>query len=144
MGGRWSWIRVLSVSPETAMSRLSGWFDSIRIADKHNVSIVTAQRTHWQQCRLLLSEPLAVNRGSRVHATITFTAHESRSYYIDLDMWVVPDNNINGMEQQVDERTRRRMRWNLAQQTLNYSYAEESAVAGQAAAAWKGVTSAYS
>ncbi|KAG7562686.1 hypothetical protein FFLO_01846 [Filobasidium floriforme] len=103
-----------------------------------------AQRTHWQQCRLLLSEPLAVNRGSRVHATITFTAHESRSYYIDLDMWVVPENNINGMEQHVDERTRRRMRWNLAQQTLNYSYAEESAVAGQAAAAWKGVTSAYS
>ena len=95
-----------------------------------------SQRTHWQQCRLLLAEPLAVNRNSTVHATITFTAHESRSYYIDLDMWVLPDEGYP-----VDERTRRKIRWNLAQQTLNYSYVEET-VPGQQA--WKQVTSAYS
>lgn len=52
-------------------------------------------------------------------------------------MWVVPDD-----DREVDERTRRRMRWNLAQQTLNYSYAEETAAAGQST--WKQVTSAYS
>jgi histone-arginine methyltransferase CARM1 len=95
-----------------------------------------AQRTHWQQARLLLPEPLAVNRGQHVHATITFTAHESRSYYIDIDIYIKSEGS-----DQIDERTRRQARWNLAQQTLNYSYQGDEATAAQS---WKAATSAYS
>lgn len=111
-----------------------------------------AQRTHWQQARLLFPEPLAANRNQRVKANIKFTVHEGRSYYIDIDMYIVPDRrHVNGnghgseVEMEVDERTRRKFRWNLAQQTLNYSYQGEDAGAGAAGGgmAWKNVSSAY-
>lgn len=77
-------------------------------------------RTHWQQGRLLLPEPLATNRGQTVHAEITFTAHEARSYYIDIDLWIVPDGPHQIKDAVIDDRTRRKARWNLAQQVMNY------------------------
>ena len=40
--------------------------------------------THWYQCRLLLKEPLAVNKGQSVSGELKFVANESFSYDIDL------------------------------------------------------------
>ncbi|BEJ16028.1 hypothetical protein CspHIS471_0506330 [Cutaneotrichosporon sp. HIS471] len=76
-----------------------------------------ALRTHWQQARLILPEPLAVNRSERVVGTIRFKVNESRSYDLTLDVAVdrggdAPHSNL----------LRRTATFNLSQQTFNYSY----------------------
>jgi histone-arginine methyltransferase CARM1 len=39
-----------------------------------------APGTHWYQCRLLLPEPIAINRGQRVSGSLQFEANDQYSY----------------------------------------------------------------
>ncbi|WOO80677.1 Histone-arginine methyltransferase CARMER [Vanrija pseudolonga] len=87
-----------------------------------------ATRTHWQQSRLLLPEPLAVNRGERVVGTIRFKVNDSRSYDLTLDLRV---HRPGGPTVEPDP-LRRKTTYNLSQQTFNYSYTGETAVPGVA------------
>ncbi|RXK35882.1 histone-arginine methyltransferase CARM1 [Tremella mesenterica] len=47
-----------------------------------------APRTHWQQTRLLLPEPLAVNKGERVIGSVNFQVNDSRSYDLTVELYV--------------------------------------------------------
>ncbi|KAI5451602.1 hypothetical protein NCC49_001586 [Naganishia albida] len=86
-----------------------------------------ANRTHWQQCRLLLSEPLAVNRGQRVVGSIRFRTNNNRSYDLDLEIRVVAEGSQP--DQHVDlPNTKRTGRFDLGKQTYNYSYNPDAAV----------------
>ncbi|WVQ78781.1 hypothetical protein IAT38_000872 [Cryptococcus sp. DSM 104549] len=74
-------------------------------------------RTHWQQARLLLPEPLAVNKGERITGTIHFKVNEARSYDLVLELAVDrpgPEWDPNPLK--------RRAEYALQQQCFNYSY----------------------
>jgi histone-arginine methyltransferase CARM1 len=88
-----------------------------------------ANRTHWQQCRLLLSEPLAVNRGQRIVGTIRFRTNSNRSYDLDLNIHVVSGDAKDG-EAMIIPNTERTGRFDLGKQTYNYSYNPDAAMAG--------------
>ncbi|PVV03884.1 hypothetical protein BB560_001629 [Smittium megazygosporum] len=45
--------------------------------------------THWQQIRLLLREPVAVNYGQKLVGSFTFTVNSKRSYDIKFDFEIV-------------------------------------------------------
>jgi histone-arginine methyltransferase CARM1 len=40
--------------------------------------------THWYQCRLLLIDPIAVNRGQIISGSMTFNANKKFSYDIQI------------------------------------------------------------
>ena len=40
--------------------------------------------THWYQCRLLLADPIAVNRGQVVSGTMVFNVNKKFSYDIHI------------------------------------------------------------
>ncbi|KAJ9119113.1 hypothetical protein QFC22_003604 [Naganishia vaughanmartiniae] len=88
-----------------------------------------ANRTHWQQCRLLLSEPLAVNRGQRIVGTIRFRTNNNRSYDLDVNIHVVSGDAKDG-ETSVIPNTKRTGRFDLGKQTYNYSYNPDAAITG--------------
>lgn len=88
--------------------------------------------THWQQARLLLPEPLAVNRGQVVMGSMRFKVNESRSYDIHADMWVeagaaaasttttapsAPPPSSSSSSRS----TRRRFKWKLDRQTYSWT-----------------------
>lgn len=61
------------------------WFDISFLGSEETVILSTSPEhsgTHWYQCRLLLSEPLAVNRGQFVSGKMEFYANERFSYNI--------------------------------------------------------------
>ena len=69
------------------MHGLGGWFDLSFIGSTEHVVLSTAPEcpaTHWYQCRLLFSDPLAVNRGQQVSGTLRFVGNEKFSYNIHL------------------------------------------------------------
>ncbi|WVO20221.1 uncharacterized protein IAS62_001514 [Cryptococcus decagattii] len=76
-------------------------------------------RTHWQQARLVLPEPLAVNRGERLTGSIHFKVNDARSYDLTLDLEV--DRGGGGAECDRDL-LKRRATYALQQQCFNYSY----------------------
>ncbi|GHJ88842.1 hypothetical protein NliqN6_5244 [Naganishia liquefaciens] len=86
-----------------------------------------AKPTHWQQCRLLLSEPLAVNRGQRVVGSIRFRTNDNRSYDLDLEVRVVAQGPEPGVEMELPG-TKRTGRFDLGKQTYNYSYTPDAAM----------------
>ncbi|WWC87917.1 uncharacterized protein L201_002817 [Kwoniella dendrophila CBS 6074] len=79
-----------------------------------------AARTHWQQARLLLPEPLAANKGERLKGTISFKANEARSYDLTLNLEI----NRPGLEPQYANQNplKRTAEYQLQQQCFNYSY----------------------
>ncbi|KAK4690036.1 type I protein arginine methyltransferase, partial [Tremellales sp. Uapishka_1] len=80
-----------------------------------------ATRTHWQQTRLLLPEPLAVNKSERVIGSLHFKVNDARSYDLTLELCVDrpgPKYNPNPLY--------RKAEYNLSQQCFNYSYTNES------------------
>ncbi|ORY22514.1 S-adenosyl-L-methionine-dependent methyltransferase [Naematelia encephala] len=82
-----------------------------------------APRTHWQQARLLLPEPLAANKGERVVGSVRFTANDARSYDLLLELNV--DRPGSGSEAQTNPNSNplsRKAEFNLSQQCFNYSY----------------------
>ncbi|OWZ50872.1 histone-arginine methyltransferase CARM1 [Cryptococcus neoformans A2-102-5] len=74
-------------------------------------------RTHWQQARLLLPEPLAVNKGERLTGSIHFKVNDARSYDLFLDLQV----NRPGPEWDPNP-LKRTAKYALQQQCFNYSY----------------------
>eukprot|EP01039_Chlorochromonas_danica_P000287 gene288-309_t len=98
---------------------LAGWFDISFLGSTETVVLSTAPEcpgTHWYQCRLLLSDPIAVNRGQVVTGTLHFKANNSFSYYITMEM------GIEGTE------VRSKGLVNLKDQ--HYSYLTQAPVAG--------------
>jgi histone-arginine methyltransferase CARM1 len=69
------------------MHGFGGWFDLMFLGSSAHVELSTSPDhpgTHWYQCRLLLSEPIAVNRGQVVSGKMVFTANKKFSYDIDI------------------------------------------------------------
>lgn len=89
------------------MHGIAGWFDISFDGSQERVVLDTAPEcpgTHWYQCRLLLREPVAVNRGQRVIGSLTFEANESFSYNVTMEVQiegtsVVSKNHINLKDQ---------------------------------------------
>jgi len=68
---------------------LGGWFDINFCGSKETVVLSTAPDcagTHWYQCRLMLSDPIAVNKGQSVSGSLHFIANDKFSYFIDMDI----------------------------------------------------------
>lgn len=69
------------------MHGLGCWFDISFEGTAANVVLSTSPGspgTHWYQCRLLLPEPIAVNRGQVVSGVLAFKANEHFSYDLAL------------------------------------------------------------
>ena len=64
-----------------------GWFDIMFLGSSAHVQLSTSPDhpgTHWYQCRLLLLEPIAVNRGQVVSGKMVFRANQKFSYDIHI------------------------------------------------------------
>ena len=89
------------------MHGLAGWFDIDFLGTQEVVTLSTAPEcpgTHWYQCRLLLAEPIAVNRGQVVVGKLHFQANASFSYYVDMTVGiegteVISRNRVNLKDQ---------------------------------------------
>eukprot|EP00952_Eustigmatos_sp_NYUAD-ZCMA_P003100 13491-Eustigmatos_ZCMA.PRE.1 len=69
------------------MHGLGCWFDIEFRGSTSTVVLSTSPDspgTHWYQCRLLLPEPIAVNRTQTVSGTLRFDANDSYSYELKL------------------------------------------------------------
>jgi len=67
------------------MHGLACWFDVEFQGSSSTVVLSTSPEspgTHWYQCRLMLSEPVAVNRTQTVSGNLHFEANNSFSYTI--------------------------------------------------------------
>lgn len=68
---------------------IAGWFDVLFRGTAHKVPLSTSPYTagtHWYQCRFLLEDPLAVNRGQTVSGSMHFVANDKYSYDITLNI----------------------------------------------------------
>lgn len=74
--------------------------------------------THWQQARLLLPEPLAVNRGQMVTGWMKFKVNEQRSYDIEAELLLV---DVGSTKAESTRSTRRRCHWKLDKQTYSWT-----------------------
>lgn len=69
------------------MHGLAAWFTVDFIGSQTRVVLSTAPDqpgTHWYQCRLLLSTPLAVNASQCIHGNLHFKANKKYSYDIEM------------------------------------------------------------
>jgi histone-arginine methyltransferase CARM1 len=69
------------------MHGLGGWFDIAFLGSQEHIVLSTSPEsvgTHWYQCRLMLKEPIAVNKGQQVSGKLVFTANEKFSYNIQM------------------------------------------------------------
>ena len=69
------------------MHGLGCWFDLHFNGSQREILLSTSPdfpTTHWYQCRLLLNQPLAVNKGQAISGKMKFQANEKFSYYIYL------------------------------------------------------------
>ncbi|KAF9207427.1 hypothetical protein BGZ49_000450 [Haplosporangium sp. Z 27] len=111
-----------------------------------------AEKTHWQQVRFLFREPLAVNSGQVIRGWMHCVVNDMRSYTVDIEVIAGQHGNLSDpsepfeplLEQQAKQRgysvegtavdingneiddlqfLRRRGRWELHEQSYNYSYA---------------------
>lgn len=110
------------------MHGIASWFDlffnapaSVPAERRTDIVMSTgphAERTHWQQARLLLNEPLAVNAGQVVRGWLNFHVNTMRSY--DLSGFLeLLTQSPSGEPIVVATRTGE---WGLQEQTYNYSY----------------------
>ncbi|GBC07493.1 hypothetical protein RclHR1_00750027 [Rhizophagus clarus] len=119
---------------------IAGWFDlqfspPATIQNGNPITMTTnptAERTHWQQVRFLLKEPLAVNAGQTIQGWMRCVVNEMRSYTIEAELLL-----NDGTSQLSDplsspspilnlDYNRRRNKWRLHEQTYNYSYYPQS------------------
>lgn len=66
---------------------IATWFDADFAGTNKHVVLITAPHapvTHWQQCRLLLRNPIAVNAGQFIHGTLSMQVNEYLSYNMKL------------------------------------------------------------
>lgn len=87
---------------------LAGWFDIQFLGSAETVVLTTAPEapgTHWYQCRLLLSDPIAVNRRQVVSGQLHFQVNDAFSYYIDMTVSIegteVTSRNVINLKDQV-------------------------------------------
>lgn len=69
------------------MHGMAGWFDINFIGSTEDVLLSTspdAPGTHWYQCRLLLKDPIAVNKGQFISGVLKFDVNEKFSYNINM------------------------------------------------------------
>lgn len=86
------------------------WFDIHFEGTASTVTLSTSPDspgTHWYQCRLLLAEPLGVNKGQYVFGSMKFEANEKYSFNITLTATIdgteiTSTNHIN-LHDQVSE-----------------------------------------
>ena len=83
------------------MHGFGGWFDIMFLGSTSHLKLTTSpdsQGTHWYQCRLLLREPIAVNRGQCVTGKMLFKVNKKFSYDIhiaaNLDGTNISSSNI--------------------------------------------------
>lgn len=89
------------------MHGLAGWFDIHFLGSAETIVLSTAPEnpgTHWYQCRMLLKEPIAVNKSQVVVGTLKFTANEAFSYFVEMEVniegtQIVSKNVINLKDQ---------------------------------------------
>ena len=70
------------------MHGIAAWFDLEFNGSDNRIILSTAPDqpgTHWYQCRLLLREPMGVNRDQTVSGRLDFEANDKASYFLDLE-----------------------------------------------------------
>ncbi len=85
-----------TIPKATLVHGIACWFDSIFDGSAKEIILSTSpfeSPTHWYQVRLLLLEPLAVNKNEILAGEITFKANNLQSYYIYLKIGI-PRTNI--------------------------------------------------
>ena len=69
------------------MHGLGCWFDIYFDGTTKQLLLSTgpdSPTTHWYQCRLLLKDPIAVNKGQTISGNLTFDVNDKFSYNIKL------------------------------------------------------------
>lgn len=87
---------------------LACWFDVDFLGTDAHVRLDTgpsAPGTHWYQCRLMLREPLAVNKTQEIKGVLDMVAHEKYSYAVTLRLELagttfVSEQKMNLQDQQ--------------------------------------------
>ncbi|KAJ1818665.1 hypothetical protein LPJ60_004201 [Coemansia sp. RSA 2675] len=126
------------------MHGIGGWFDLAfvpppsslhRGAKSSTVYMSTSPyspATHWQQVRLLLKQPLAVNAGQVVRGLVSMKANDQRSYDVEARIIALDEEEAaaltdEGLSRLMDEHKSRSRSaiWYLHDQTYNYAYTGE-------------------
>ncbi|CAG8674079.1 7157_t:CDS:2 [Dentiscutata erythropus] len=117
---------------------IAGWFDlhfspPPSVSSGNTIAMSTgpaAERTHWQQVRFLLKEPLAVNAGQTIQGWMRCVVNEMRSYTIEAELMVGEGQLTNPTILLTSiynlDFNRRRGKWRLHEQTYNYNYYPQS------------------
>ncbi|KAJ1921620.1 hypothetical protein IWQ60_006712 [Tieghemiomyces parasiticus] len=111
---------------------VAGWFDldfqpPAALARSAPVTMSTgpqAARTHWQQVRLLLQEPLAVNARQIIQGTLHCKVNDKRSYDLTAELHLLPmgTSKIAAATDRLPAGTiTRQATWLLHEQTYNHS-----------------------
>lgn len=86
-------LRCIDLQSEFVVSKtglchgLAAWFDVAFDGSEERIVLDTGPNspgTHWYQCRILLREPIAVNEGQRLSATLRMVGNERYSYDLTL------------------------------------------------------------
>ena len=80
------------------------WFDVCFNGSENLVRLSTSPRepaTHWYQCRLLLPQPIAVNRTQIVSGLMKMVANERKSYTISLTSKFINRKFRNNSDNQI-------------------------------------------
>ncbi|KAJ2459756.1 hypothetical protein GGF42_001269 [Coemansia sp. RSA 2424] len=127
------------------MHGVAGWFDLAFVPPPSSLHPGTAPNTvymstspyspatHWQQVRLLLKQPLAVNAGQVIRGLVSMKVNDQRSYDITARIIALEENEAEAII--TDEalcvlldsqksRSREAL-WYLHEQTYNYAYVGE-------------------
>ncbi|KAJ2723400.1 hypothetical protein GGI07_002675 [Coemansia sp. Benny D115] len=123
------------------MHGVAGWFDLAFVPPATSLHPGTlphatymstspsSTATHWQQVRMLLKQPLAVNSGQIVRGLVTMEVNDQRSYDIRAKLIALDAEESAGVSQEalvaLMEAQKSRVRtalWYLHEQTYNYSY----------------------
>ena len=78
-----------TITRTAIMHGLGCWFDANFVGTDAHVTLSTAPDapgTHWYQCRLLLSEPIAVNASQTVSGFLKFVASTKTSYMVTMTL----------------------------------------------------------
>ncbi|KND03197.1 uncharacterized protein SPPG_02254 [Spizellomyces punctatus DAOM BR117] len=109
---------------------IAGWFD-INLGGLILTTAPHAERTHWQQVRFLLKEPVAVNAYQTIKGWMRLTVNTSRSYDVIAELALGEDAQLSDPRTSSAERVAdlrltpagagaRRGQWALHEQTYMY------------------------
>ncbi|KAJ2157655.1 hypothetical protein GGF46_004357 [Coemansia sp. RSA 552] len=123
------------------MHGVAGWFDlgfvppasSLREGGgAPNASYMSTSpsspATHWQQVRLLLKQPLAVNSGQVVRGWVEMKVNDQRSYNIEAKLICLDESETGDLACLMEKQPSRvrSANWYLHEQTYNYAYTGEA------------------